>query len=145
MYQAHRLVRPWIEAIKLLIVILILIGCGLFPFIDNYAHIGGFVFGILLSGIFVPYYKPNEAELEYYKQKQGKDYNAMKDWIQISKYLFLSVGSVSLVMLLAVLLIIFYVVQDTSWNGFSYLNCIPFTTTFCLDYQQNIRSRNIIY
>ncbi len=145
MYQAHRLIRPWLEALKLLIVILILLGCGLFPFIDNYAHIGGFVFGILLSGIFVPYHRPNEAELEYYKQKYGKVFNNQRDWIQISKYLFLTLGTAVLVCLYGLLLVLFYVVQNPSWGGFAYLNCIPFTATFCLDFQQNIRSRDIIY
>ena len=145
MYQAHRLLRPWVEALKLLIVLLILLGCGLFPFIDNYAHFGGFVFGIFLSGIFVPYYRPNEAELEYYKKKYGKDFDLKKDWIQISKYIFLSVGSVLILVLFTLFLVLFYVVQDNSWEGFSYLNCIPFTSTFCIDLQQNIRSRDIIY
>ncbi len=145
MYQAHRLIQPWKEALKLLIVILILIGCGVFPFIDNYAHFGGFVFGVLLSGIFVPYYRPNEAELEYYISRHNKNYNVNKDWIQISKYLFLSVGTVLLFVFLSLFLLLFYLVQNSSWIGFTYLNCIPFTSTFCLDFQQNIRSRDIIY
>ena len=145
MYQAHRLIQPWKEALKLLLVILILIGCGLFPFIDNYAHFGGFVFGILLSGIFVPYYRPNEAEIEYYISRHHKQYNAKSDWIQISKYLFLSAGALLLLVLVTLFLILFYLVQNPSWNGFTYLNCIPFTSTFCLDFQQNIRSRDIIY
>ena len=145
MYQAHRLEKAWLEALKLGIVIVILIGCGLFPFIDNFAHFGGFVFGILLSGIFVPYYQPKEAEREYYKNKHGHEYSQKTDWIQISKYIFLCVGIPLLVVLYILFLVLFYVVQDTAWNGFQYLNCIPFTSTFCLDFGRNIRSRNILY
>jgi hypothetical protein len=142
MYQAHRLKKPWLEAIKLLIIILILLGCGLFPFIDNFAHIGGFIFGILLSGIVAPYYQPLDAELAYYRQKHKRDYDPKKDWIQITKYVFLGAGIPAVILLYTVFIVIFYVVQ-VNWDGFRYLNCIPFTSTFCLDYGQNIRSRDI--
>lgn len=142
MYQAHRLVRPWLEALKLLIIVIILLCCGLFPFIDNFAHFGGFIFGSLLSGIVVPYYQPLDAELAYYKDKHKKDYVPTKDWIQISKYLFLIAGIPILIGLFILFLILFYVVQET-WDGFRYLNCIPFTSTFCLNFGQNIRSRDI--
>lgn len=142
MYQAHRLVKPWLEALKLMIIIIILMCCGLFPFIDNFAHLGGFVFGILLSGIFVPYYRPLDAELAYYRDKHRREYNPNKDWIQISKYIFIAAGLPLVIALYILFFVLFYVVQD-AWDGFQYLNCIPFTKTFCLNFGQNIRSRDI--
>lgn len=142
MYQAHRFKAAWIEATKLLIVLVILFMCGLFPFIDNYAHIGGFVFGILLSGIVAPYYQPRKAELAYYYDKHKREYDPKKDWIQIVKYIFLGVGTPLVIVLYVFLFVWFYVVQDI-WDGFQFLNCIPFTSTFCLNFGQNIRSRDI--
>ena len=142
MYQAHRLVKPWLEALKLMIIIIILLCCGLFPFIDNFAHLGGFVFGILLSGIFAPYYRPLDAELAYYRDKHRREYNPKKDWIQISKYIFIAAGLPLVIALYILFFVLFYVVQD-AWDGFQYLNCIPFTKTFCLNFGQNIRSRDI--
>lgn len=142
MYQAHRLTKPWKEALKLIVIILILLCCGLFPFIDNFAHFGGFVFGSIWSGILVPYYEPLEAELAYYKDKHGRDYDPKKDWIKVSKTLFIILGIPGLVCLYTLFFLIFYIEQD-AWDGFRFLNCIPFTSTFCLNFGQNIRSRDI--
>ncbi|XP_003384540.1 PREDICTED: inactive rhomboid protein 2-like [Amphimedon queenslandica] len=142
MYQAHRLTKPWKEALKLLIIIIILLCCGLFPFIDNFAHFGGFLFGTLWSGILVPYYQPLDAELAYYRDKHKREYNPWKDWIQVSKILFIFIGTPVLILLYLLFFLIFYVEQDT-WDGFRFLNCIPFTRTFCLNFGQNIRSRDI--
>ena len=142
MYQAHRLKSAWIEIIKLVIIVVILICCGLFPFVDNFAHIGGFVFGFILSGIFAPYYPPLEAELAFYKNEHNRDYNPKSDWIQITKYVFVGVGIPLVIAMYVLFFVLFYVVQET-WDGFSYIECIPFTDTFCLDFTQNIRSRDI--
>jgi membrane associated rhomboid family serine protease len=35
------------EAIKLLLIILISLGVGLLPYVDNFSHLGGFIFGLL--------------------------------------------------------------------------------------------------
>lgn len=131
----------------MLVVIIILLACGLFPFIDNFAHIGGFLFGIILSGIVAPYREPNEAEMEYdiflfEKAHPNEKYQCQRDWIKIIKYTILAMGVPLLVILYTLFFILFYVVQDT-WDGFRYVNCIPLTSTFCLDFGQNIRSRDI--
>ena len=105
------------------------------------------MFGILLSGIFVQYVPPYEAEKEYNKEiflrkNKGKEYKEPKDWILYTKYVFLIVGIPLVLILYTLFFVLFYVVQDT-WDGFRYLNCIPFTSTFCLDFGQTIRSRDI--
>ena len=135
------------EVLKLSLVILFLIIAGLFPFIDNFAHFGGFLFGFLLSGIFVQYIPPYEAEKEYNKDKflrrhPGEKYKEPRDWILYTKYAFVFIGTPLVLALYVLFLVLFYVVQE-SWDGFRYLNCIPFTSTFCLDFGQNIRSRDI--
>ena len=38
--------RGW-EAFKLAVVVILSLGVGLLPYIDNFAHVGGFVFGFL--------------------------------------------------------------------------------------------------
>jgi len=48
------IVNPWKELIKMLLIILFSLGIGLLRFIDNFAHFGGFITGILTGLIFMP-------------------------------------------------------------------------------------------
>jgi len=48
------IIKPWKELIKMLLVIAFSLGIGLLPFIDNYAHFGGFIMGLLTGLIFLP-------------------------------------------------------------------------------------------
>ncbi|ORX80108.1 rhomboid-domain-containing protein [Anaeromyces robustus] len=48
------IVNPWKELIKMLIIIIFSLGIGLLRFIDNFAHFGGFITGILTGLIFMP-------------------------------------------------------------------------------------------
>jgi len=48
------IVNPWIELIKMLLIIMISLGVGLLKFIDNFAHVGGFITGIFAGLIFMP-------------------------------------------------------------------------------------------
>ena len=41
--------------IKLMVVLVIALMIGTLPYVDNFAHIGAFLFGLPLSIIFVPY------------------------------------------------------------------------------------------
>jgi len=43
-----------LELLKLLIIIIVSLGFGLIPYIDNFAHIGGFIMGLLMGIIFLP-------------------------------------------------------------------------------------------
>uniref|UniRef100_A0AAV2LH26 Inactive rhomboid protein n=1 Tax=Knipowitschia caucasica TaxID=637954 RepID=A0AAV2LH26_KNICA len=47
--------RPWKAFFKLVCIVLFLFLCGLLPWIDNIAHIFGFLSGMLLSFAFLPY------------------------------------------------------------------------------------------
>jgi len=47
-------IHPWKDLIMLLSSIIISLGFGLLPLIDNFSHIGGFVMGILTGLIFLP-------------------------------------------------------------------------------------------
>lgn len=136
-FESRLLVSPWIEFLKLGIVVVFLILLGLFPFIDNFAHIGGFVFGFILSGILVPYHSLENLDLgsRRKKKKGGRDYYRIVKWVMVIA------GIPALVLLFVLFFILFYVVQDT-WDGFRFVNCIPFTSTLCQDLGSNIRTRD---
>ena len=134
-FESRLLRRPWVEFLKLGVVVLLLFLLGLFPFIANFAHIGGFVFGFLLSGILVPYHS-----LEY-ADKGNKKEKPKYDIYRIIKWAMVIVGIPAVLLLFVLFFILFYVVQDT-WDGFRYLNCIPFTSTICQDLGGNIRTRD---
>lgn len=134
-FESRLLRRPWVEFLKLGIVVLFLFLLGLFPFIDNFAHIGGFVFGFLLSGILVPYHS-----LDYVDKKKKME-KPKYDIYRIIKWGMVIAGIPAVILLFVLFFILFYVVQDT-WDGFRYLNCIPFTSTICQDLGGNIRTRD---
>ena len=97
------------------VVIVILFVLGLFPWMDNWAHLFGFFFGIFLSLILV-----KDFSLENPVTGKG-----LKHW-----HLVL-ISSVILLATLLLLILSFYVFPITEASGISYFNCIPFTDTFC--------------
>ena len=151
-FEWRLLIRPWVELVKLAFVVLALLLIGLLPFIDNFAHIGGFVFGFFLSGILVPY-KPVRDVLEKFDgdnfpapdmpvvEKVDIPDREIRDvfwWIKVA---LVVIGIPVVLLLYTLFFLLFYVVQDT-YDGFSYVNCIPFTDSICLDLQGNIRDRD---
>ncbi|XP_023567296.1 inactive rhomboid protein 1 isoform X1 [Octodon degus] len=109
------LARPWRAFFKLLAVVLFLFAFGLLPWIDNFAHISGFISGLFLSFAFLPYISFGKFDL-YRKRCQ----------IIIFQAVFLG--------LLAGLVILFYFYPvRCEWCEF--LTCIPFTDKFCEKYE----------
>lgn len=109
------LARPWRAFFKLLAVVLFLFAFGLLPWIDNFAHISGFVSGLFLSFAFLPYISFGKFDL-YRKRCQ----------IIIFQVVFLG--------LLAGLVVLFYFYPvRCEWCEF--LTCIPFTDKFCEKYE----------
>ncbi|XP_060076811.1 inactive rhomboid protein 1-like isoform X2 [Ylistrum balloti] len=93
------------------VIMLILFFFGLFPWLDNWAHMFGFFFGLLMSTIFV--------------EDFGVDVNFLKRWVVVL------VSSILALLMIVMLIIIFYVVPITEGEIISYFNCIPITKTFC--------------
>ncbi|XP_066869273.1 inactive rhomboid protein 1 isoform X3 [Kogia breviceps] len=109
------LARPWRAFFKLLAVVLFLFTFGLLPWIDNFAHISGFVSGLFLSFAFLPYISFGKFDL-YRKRCQ----------IIVFQVVFLG--------LLAGLVVLFYFYPvRCEWCEF--LTCIPFTDKFCEKYE----------
>ncbi|KAF5921016.1 hypothetical protein HPG69_005594 [Diceros bicornis minor] len=109
------LARPWRAFFKLLAVVLFLFAFGLLPWIDNFAHISGFVSGLFLSFAFLPYISFGRFDL-YRKRCQ----------IIVFQLVFLG--------LLAGLVVLFYFYPvRCEWCEF--LTCIPFTDKFCEKYE----------
>ncbi|XP_042293832.1 inactive rhomboid protein 1 isoform X7 [Sceloporus undulatus] len=108
------LARPWRAFFKLLAVVLSLFAFGLLPWIDNFAHIGGFVSGLFLSFAFLPYISFGKFDL-YRKRCQ----------IIVCQLVFAG--------LLSGLVVLFYV-HPLHCEWCEVLTCLPFTDKFCEKY-----------
>uniref|UniRef100_A0A3Q2D488 Inactive rhomboid protein n=1 Tax=Cyprinodon variegatus TaxID=28743 RepID=A0A3Q2D488_CYPVA len=111
------LAQPWRAFIKLLCVVLFLFAFGLLPWIDNFAHICGFISGFFLSFAFLPYISFGRTDL--YRKR-----------CQIIVFLLVFVG------LFSGLVVLFYV-YPIKCDWCELLTCIPFTDKFCEKYDLN--------
>ncbi|XP_055510298.1 inactive rhomboid protein 2-like [Leucoraja erinacea] len=107
--------KPWKALMKLLSLLLVLFAVGLLPWIDNIAHMFGFLSGFLLSFAFLPYITFG----------QGDKYR---------KRLLIIVSLLVFTGLSASLVIWFYN-YPINCHWCEYLTCIPFTSTFCEGYE----------
>uniref|UniRef100_A0A8D3DTC2 Inactive rhomboid protein n=1 Tax=Scophthalmus maximus TaxID=52904 RepID=A0A8D3DTC2_SCOMX len=111
------LAQPWRAFTKLLCVVLFLFAFGLLPWIDNFAHICGFISGFFLSFAFLPYISFGRMDL--YRKR-----------CQIIVFLLVFVG------LFSGLVVLFYV-YPIKCDWCELLTCIPFTDKFCGKYDLN--------
>lgn len=106
------LVYPWRNLSFITAVMLVMLCIGLLPFIDNYAHIGGFGAGIFAGLIFMP------------KIAYGK-------WDKIRK-LALTIASIPiLIVLLYFGFTTFYNNPTLSCSWCIWLDCVPPTANWC--------------
>ncbi|XP_034073031.1 inactive rhomboid protein 1 isoform X2 [Gymnodraco acuticeps] len=109
--------RPWRAFTKLLAISVFFFSFGLLPWIDNFAHICGFVSGFFLSFAFLPYISFGQSDM--YRKR-----------VQICVFLLVFLG------LLAGLAVLFYV-YPVKCDWCEYLTCIPITDKFCEKYDLN--------
>ncbi|KAK3575141.1 hypothetical protein QTP86_020953, partial [Hemibagrus guttatus] len=109
--------KPRNAFLKLLGLVLFLFLCGLLPWIDNIAHIFGFLSGLLLSFAFLPYV--TFGTFDKYRKR-----------VLIILSLLVYVGLFSS-------LIVWFYIYPINWNWLEYLTCIPFTSKFCERYDNN--------
>ncbi|XP_063149101.1 inactive rhomboid protein 2 [Candoia aspera] len=106
--------NPWKAFLNLSGIVLFLFACGLLPWIDNIAHIFGFLSGLLLSFAFLPYITFGTAD-KYRKR------------VMIIVSLLIFVG-------LFASLVIWLYVYPINWHWTEHLTCLAFTTKFCEKY-----------
>ncbi|XP_028285795.1 inactive rhomboid protein 1 isoform X2 [Parambassis ranga] len=109
--------RPWRAFAKLLAISVFFFSFGLLPWIDNFAHICGFVSGFFLSFAFLPYISFGQSDT--YRKR-----------LQICMFLLIFLG------LLSALAVLFYV-YPVKCDWCEYLTCIPITDKFCEKYDLN--------
>eukprot|EP00058_Branchiostoma_floridae_P018178 XP_002603667.1 hypothetical protein BRAFLDRAFT_128681 [Branchiostoma floridae] len=117
--QAWRLVpRALCKLLTLLTVLTVLFMAGTLPLVDNWAQLGGFVFGLLSALVFLPYI-------------------VLGRWDARRKRCLVVLGFVMLVLMYAVLLMMFYYVQGDFCPACKHFNCIPYTTDACHQPEDN--------
>ncbi|XP_015910629.1 inactive rhomboid protein 1 isoform X2 [Parasteatoda tepidariorum] len=104
--------HPGMALLRLGGVALVLFLVGLLPWIDNYAHIFGFLFGFLLSYALLPFV-------------------SFGTYDKATKVVLIWVCLFVVIIICVVLLIFFYVHPIYECSFCKYLNCIPLTADFC--------------
>ncbi|KAM9000982.1 inactive rhomboid protein 2 [Sarcophilus harrisii] len=107
--------KPWKAFLNLSGIVFFLFICGLLPWIDNIAHIFGFLSGLLLSFAFLPYITFGTGD-KYRKRAM----------ILVSLVIFAG---------LFASLVIWLYVYPINWPWIEYLTCFPFTSRFCEKYE----------
>lgn len=111
--------RPCLEVSKVLGFILFLFILGLLPWIDNWAHLTGFIFGFLLAFAILPYITFGKFD-------------------KTRKCVMILFGLGGATILFVMLIILFYVSPIYNCPGCQYFNCIPFTDDFCKNMEVRI-------
>ena len=114
LFQNWKLVpNPRWEATKLAFFMIVAFFLGTLPFVDNYSHLGGFIFGLLSAMIFLPYIT------------FGK-------WDFIRKRAMLLIAIPVLFTLGILVLVSFYKIQNTDW-------CVGCHKFNCVEYHRDIK------
>ncbi|KAK6108740.1 Rhomboid family protein [Brugia pahangi] len=121
LYSWNLLERPWHAVVQLSLFTLALFTIGTLPWVDNWAHLFGFIFGILISLAVLPYI-------------QTKRHNRTRRIIIVVTSLTTALS------LFIVLLTVFYWPSGFNCVYCEYFNCIPYTDHFCDN--QGLRLKN---
>uniref|UniRef100_F6R3T8 Inactive rhomboid protein 1-like n=2 Tax=Ciona intestinalis TaxID=7719 RepID=F6R3T8_CIOIN len=111
--QSWQLLKSPLRALfKLVAITTVLFVFGALPWIDNFAHIFGFISGLLLSFVLLPYITFNR-------------FDRHRKRIQVVTCSALFIG------LLTALFFFYYIHPITDCSVCRYINCIPFNEDFC--------------
>ncbi|KAI0217013.1 Inactive rhomboid protein 1 [Lamellibrachia satsuma] len=111
--QNYQIIRHPLKALgRLFLLLLFLFVIGLLPFVDNYAHLIGFVVGFLLSFALLPYLTFGT-------------FDRRNKLIGIIVCLVITCG------FFAMLVVLFYVSPIYNCPGCQFFNCLPLTEKFC--------------
>ena len=118
-HQWPSLKYPEMAVLKIVGITAVLFLAGLLPWVDNYAHLFGFIFGFFMSYALQPYVTFGNFD---------KRRKIILIWICFASCLFLFVG----------LLLLFYITPIHDCEVCKYFNCIPITKDFCADQNINL-------
>ncbi|XP_041641112.1 inactive rhomboid protein 2-like [Cheilinus undulatus] len=117
--------KPWKAFLKLLGIVLFLFLCGLLPWIDNIAHIFGFLSGMLLSFAFLPYV--TFGTFDKYRKR-----------------ILIAVSLVAYIGLFSSLIVWFYI-YPINWHWLEHLTCLPITSKFCEKYDIDHNINDVVH
>lgn len=106
--------RPGRATLRLMSVVVVLFLIGLLPWVDNYSHLFGFIFGFLLSFALLPFV-------------------SFGTYDRTTKVIMIWVCLLVVISLFFGLVILFYVHPIYECDFCKYFNCIPFTKDICAD------------
>lgn len=98
--------------IGLVVKFVLFLGIGTLPYIDNFAHIGGFIAGVVAAICFMPYISFSRLDAA-------------------RKLLLKLVSMVLLFVLAGGLLYKFYTTHEISCSWCQYLDCVPYKRSMC--------------
>uniref|UniRef100_A0A158Q8N5 Rhomboid domain-containing protein n=1 Tax=Elaeophora elaphi TaxID=1147741 RepID=A0A158Q8N5_9BILA len=131
--DVNLLERPWQAVMQLSLFTLALFAIGTLPWVDNWAHLFGFIFGILVS-LGMPHRNMMSSISSVLPYIQTKRHNRARRLIIVVTSLSTALG------LFVLLLVMFYWPFDFSCVYCEYFNCIPYTDHFCDN--QGLRLKN---
>eukprot|EP00298_Acanthocystis_sp_HF-20_P015470 c21152_g2_i1.p1 GENE.c21152_g2_i1~~c21152_g2_i1.p1 ORF type:complete len:540 (+),score=147.09 c21152_g2_i1:61-1680(+) len=101
------------QAMKMFFSTVLLLGIGTLPWIDNFAHFGGYIIGIVGGIAFIPHLSFSATD-------------------RLIKWLLSIQARVILLLLAIAVVILFYVINEQNFcPNCKYIDCIPYTSSLC--------------
>lgn len=118
--------KPATALARLCSIAVVLFLLGFLPWVDNYAHIAGFLVGFALSLAILPY-----VTIGTHHERRIKLYT-----------IYVSLSAVALIFV--ALFIIFYIYPVYDCDFCKYLNCFPLTDNWCADQGIHIKRTDVL-
>lgn len=116
--------KPYLALSQIGLVVLGFFVIGMLPWVDNYAHIGGFVTGFVMSYALIPKIQIERQEV--------------MPWLT-----YVAIASVAISFVILLLIFYFISFKDCSWC--SWLSCVPFTRDFCSEMNINYERKQRLF
>ncbi|KAH9285784.1 Inactive rhomboid protein 1 [Echinococcus granulosus] len=149
-------VSPWSVILKQVVLVVFGVFIGFLPWLDNHAHISGFVSGVLLSYVFVPYLGyGNKNQLTMMRVANLRNQTIAGDsdheiyQHKLEELLFhmrrrklkvIMTCMVTWLLLFVLLLVVFIKWPLTNCTWCKYFNCLPWTPTLCDTLEVNVHA-----
>lgn len=149
-------VSPWSVILKQVMLVIVGFFIGFLPWLDNYAHVSGFLSGVLLAYVFVPYLgygsknqltmmrvsnlsnqtTAGDSDYEIYQRELQKLFFHMRR----RKFKVIMTCMVTWLLLFFLLLVVFIKWPLTNCTWCKYFNCLPWTPSLCDTLEVNVHA-----